>query len=200
MSGKLDLRSKDPKLNIDVELSGYFLKKYFAYKKYLSGVDKKHALYYIISRYLGGVRIDNISIPKTKGENIIFNVTGFYLNFAKNKTSVTVFPFFNILDHQYLDRRDAAIYIDFPYSIDVNIDIEENYGSSRKLLFEPKRIGNDSYYADYVFKNVGDKYSVQQNLSVNILTSPLENHADWNTFIKEVKSLENYPIIYELAK
>lgn len=200
IAGRLDLKSSIPKVNLDIQLKGHFRKRYLAYMQYWPAANLKDVPYFLVKDYLQGIKVDNISSIQLNPDRVSFKISGTYLNFAKNRESVTVFPFLNLLNFKVLEADDVPTYIDFPYSVDVDLTVDENFTGKKEIILEPSKVGKENYYVDFSFDQSGGKYVVRQKVFINVLNSPLGDAKEWNEFISTAKSFNNYPIIYALGQ
>ena len=132
--------------------------------------------------------------------NISYTVSGSYLNFSRDNDSITVFPFLNLVDYNFLEDQDAPVYIDFPYLINVDMKINNNKRETKERMYNSDHMGNKNYYGSFSSQKEDGNYSINQELYVNILHSPLLDHKIWNEFITKIKVFNNYPLTYAIDK
>lgn len=174
-------------------LSGYFAQEYLSIVKYAPAKKKDFSLYYFMSNYLEDMLIENFKAQVFEDSTITFSMES-ELSVIQNET-ITIFPFIDFMTETKLEEMGAPSYINFPYEIDVKLELR-GINQSKDINFE-KTFGNEKYSAKISSINNQNRQVINQNLSINILNTSTEKQKDWNEFIKQVDSFSNYPLSFD---
>jgi hypothetical protein len=196
IDGILDLSSTQPKIKINVELSGHYKQDYISYLKYIPSRSKKNIPYYLISDYIDGITIEDISDAKLNGEKVQFSISGFYSNLVKGTNSNTVFPFLNTFNYSTINKNQAPIYIDYPHHISVKLQLKNAKGKLKDATDFNQKIAYKSSYANFEIQKDADEYTIIQELHINTQHSPLVGYTEWNNFANRIKLFNTHPITY----
>lgn len=196
ITGVLDLSKSQPTIDLSIKYSGHFMVDFIGADRHMSFNSKKHLPYYFIDDYLDGIKVKRIYNVATSEKVISYNVSGNYMNIAKKDGDLTLFPFLDILVYDDLLENMPAVYIDFPQTINVKLQIK-NGGKLPDEVYVKEQVGNEKFSADFYTEKVGNDYFINQKLTLNLLHSSLTDHTAWNDFVSKVKTFNNYPLNYE---
>lgn len=196
ISGILDLSKPEPTIDLNIKFSGHFNTDFIGANKHMPIKSKKYLPYYFVDDYLDGVTVKQISDISMSEDFVSYSVSGNYMNFAKNEGDLSVFPFLDILIYDNLLKNVPPVYIDYPQTINVKLQVVNNNKLPNKV-YAKKQIGDEKFSADFFTENVGGNYFVYQKLKINLFHSSLNGHTEWNDFVSKVKAFNNYPLIYE---
>ncbi len=193
--GKLDIQSPLPQFNFDIELKGHFMRDYISYLNYVPLELQEDIPFLYIKDYLEGCKVEDIKGFEIGADKISYTISGTYLNFAKNKQSLTIFPFLNIINYDFLEELNPPTYVDFPHIINVVVEIEKE--GMLAPSYGLQEVGTDAYYGSFDKESKDNKIIIQQKLYMNVLHSPLNKSPEWNEFLSQMMSLYSSPLTYK---
>ena len=95
ISGKLNIGAQVPTVSLHVNIKGHFKSDFMGYYTYSSIEDKQSLPYYFMKKYVDGVTIEEANNIVFHENEVSFDIVGSFHRFARNASSITVFPFFN---------------------------------------------------------------------------------------------------------
>ncbi len=194
ISGNIIFTEGYPKMDLNIELSGFFVQEFESINQYISLEIRDNIPYYFISKYLNGISIEKVSPYKISKNKVTFSVSATNYNIAKN-SSIDFFPFLKLLDYPELKDHEVPSYIDFPHCISVDLSIE-NPNKRIRMPEMNKTIGMEDFKAEYSWHLKENKLQTHQKLIINTLFPYVSERESWNNFVKETESLTHYPIHY----
>lgn len=196
INGSIDIKNPKANINLSIELKGHFRREFISYTQYAPLKKNKYMPYYFLYDYIEGIVIEKITEPVISENSITFKISGKYTNTAINSSSKIVFPFLDVFTYNQINESNPPIYIKYPQNINVELQVI-NGNRTPKETYKKQKIGNENYSAEYFTQSIGNKFTVNQKLKLNILnTSAVENNS-WNTFANQIKAYNNYPLTYE---
>ncbi len=194
--GVLDLNLPQPKITLNIELSGHFKQDFLSYLTYSSIKNKKNVPFYFIYDYINGIKVTHITKPVITADKITYTITGDYMKCAKNSKTTLVFPYLNIFEYKTISDNTPPLYIDYPKTIKTNIEVKNNgmypQGNNQNL-----NIGGQAFSANYFTEQKGSTFYINQKLVFNLPHTSLSNQEEWNTFSDKIQAFNTYPLSYE---
>jgi len=198
ISGKINLSSTVPKIELTVRLTGHFKSEFMSGLAYESLRDRKALPYYFLREYLGdNILVEQIGATTIGEDDLRFTVSGIYLRYAKSKTGIVLFPFFNLQPYEKLDLLDAPTYISFPQKISLNIQVDGGQNSTPVIDASNATVGNERFQSVHVVKKLNKQIEFQQNLSLDLQHVSMDEYEAWNNFLDETASHSYYYLRYE---
>ena len=195
ITGKIDLAKPKPEIELSFKLNGHFYRDFLSQLTYTSASNKKHVPYYIISDYLDGIKVNNISVIDNYKDTATIKMYGTYHNIAIGSKKI-IFPFLDLLIYPRISKNNPPNYIDYPQLIDAKIEIS-NAGKLPQENYTSKIMEGKNYNASFSTEKIANKFFVKQKISLNILNSSKSENNSWNTFVDQIDSYNNNKLSYD---